>query len=700
MKRAIELFLVLLSAVLLPAGLACAQVVSNSVDGLWQGKIKQNDREYRIVLHIGSTSSLDSPDTGKLGIPILSVSNEHNSLSFVLDDLKISFRGKLSEDQSKLVGEWTQGNAKSEISLTRPTHAPQFDKDGPYLFRSNWASCHAPFNPVRAQWPQNLQLMTEQVILRALETGKMRAQGAIMTHEQRVALASYLGRHESAQSGKTNACPTNQPAGASSSLWNGWGVDLFNSRFQPDAFAGLSKAQVPRLRVKWTLGFPGATNAGGPPTIIGDRLYVGGGDGDVHALNALTGCLYWTFFPRAWVRTAISVSADGKVAYFGDVQARVYGVDTASGSLLWKTDLDQHPFAMITGAPKLYAGRLYVPVSSAEELGAANPQYECCTFRGSVAALDSKSGKILWQTYTIPNQATRLPSEQSKARFGPAGAAVWSSPTIDAEKGVLYVGTGDNYSESSTATSDAIFALSLDGGRALWIKQLTANDTFNIACLTPDKSNCPKNAGPDLDIGAPPILRNLAGKQRILIVGQKSGVVYGLDPDDKGREIWQVRIGKGGVLGGIEFGAAADDKSVYVPLSDWDPDPKLGGGLFALDIATGRKVWSTGPAAPTCLAKPGCSAAQPGPATLIKGVVFSGSLDGHMRAYDTASGTIVWDFDTSGRFHTVNSVDAQGGSLNYSGAVVAGGLVYVMSGYSINAGMPGNVLLAFSMDGK
>lgn len=460
MKRTIQLLLALLSVVSLPAGLACAQVVSNNVDGLWQGKIKQNNLEYRIVLHIGSTSSLDSPDTGKLRIPIHSVSKEQNSLSFILDELKISFRGKLSEDQSKLVGEWTQGNAKSEISLTRLTQAPQFDKDGPYLFSSNCASCHAEFNAVRAPWLQTLQLMTEQAILRALETGKMRAQGAIMTHEQRVALASYLGRRESAQSGKTNACPANQPARASTSRWNGWGADLFNSRFQPDASAGLSKAQVAQLRVKWALGFQGATNAGGPPTIIGDRLYVGGGDGDVYALNALTGCLYWTFIPRAWVRTAISVSADGKVAYFGDVQARVYAVDTTSGSSLWKTELDQHPFAMITGAPKLYGGRLYVPVSSAEELGAANPQYECCTFRGSVAALDSKSGKILWQTYTIPNQATRLPSDQGKVRFGPAGAAVWSSPTIDAEKGVLYVGTGDNYSESSTATSDAVFSLS------------------------------------------------------------------------------------------------------------------------------------------------------------------------------------------------------------------------------------------------
>lgn len=700
MKRTIELLLASSLVVSLPVGLAFAQLVSNSADGLWQGKVNRNHREYRIVLHIGSTSFLDSPDTGRLGIPITSVSKEQNTLAFSIDELKTSFRGKLGEDQLKLVGEWTQDNVKSELSLTRLTQPPQFDKDGAYLFVSSCASCHTPFNPVRAPWPQTLNLMTGQAILQALETGKMRSQGTTMTHEQRAALASYLGRRENAQSGNTNACPANQPAGASTSLWNGWGVDLFNSRFQPDALAGLGKTQVVRLRVKWAYGLPGATSAGGPPTIIGDRLYVGGGDGTVYALNALTGCLYWTFVPRAWVRTAISVSTDGKVAYFGDIQARAYAVDTASGSLLWKTELDQHPFAMITGAPKLYGGRLYVPVSSAEELGAANPQYECCTFRGSVAALDSKSGAILWRTYTIPNPASRLPSDQGKVKFGPSGAAVWSSPTIDAEKGVLYVGTGDNYSESASATSDAIFALALDDGRALWVKQLTANDRYNIGCGAPDKSNCPKNAGPDFDIGAPPILRKLAGKQRILIVGQKSGVVYGLDPDAKGREIWQVRIGKGGVLGGIEFGAAADDKTVYLPLSDWDPDPKLGGGMFALDIATGRKLWSTRPAEPACLAKPGCSAAQPGPATLISGVVFSGSLDGHMRAYDTVSGTIVWDFDTSGRFQTVNSVDAQGGSINYSGAVVAGGTVYVMSGYSINAGMPGNVLLAFSEEGK
>jgi polyvinyl alcohol dehydrogenase (cytochrome) len=601
------------------------------------------------------------------------------------------------------------GIAFARHAARNPTSGPAIaqnpapEGEGAKLFAAHCASCHAPFNPVRAPWPQTLQLMSEQTILRALETGKMQAQGSTMTHEERFVLATYLGRKGPEQTGKMNACPANQSASAASAaLWNGWGVDLENSRFQPDAAAGLAKSDVSRLRVKWAFGLPGATGAGGPATIFRGRMYFGGGDGAVHALNARTGCQFWSFIAPASVRTAISVSDDGKIAYFGDVQGRAYAVDTANGAVIWKTDLDQHPFAMITGAPKLYRGKLYVPVSSAEELGAANPKYECCTFRGSVAALDAKTGAIQWQTYTIAEKASRVASDSSpgKDSFGPSGAAVWNSPTIDTEKGVMYFGTGDNYSAGATATSDAIFALTLKDGKTLWVKQLTKGDSFNIGCAVEDKANCPKDAGPDFDIGAPPILRKLDDGKRILIVGQKSGVVYGLDPDTEGNEVWQTRIGKGSALGGIEFGAAADEKTAYVPLSDWNSDPKLGGGVFALDIATGEQIWTAPPATPACAAKPGCSAAQPAPATLISGVVFSGSMDGHMRAYDTATGAVLWDFDTTGSFPTVNGVDAHGGSLNYSGAVVAGGMVYVMAGYSINAGIPGNVVLAFSVDGK
>ena len=579
---------------------------------------------------------------------------------------------------------------------------PDSEQNGAALFRSRCVTCHTPFNAVRAPWPDTLRLMPRTAILAALETGKMRAVGAEISHEQRVAVADYLGRPETAQPpGQLNACGAGAKLMSNLPLWNGWGVDLANSRFQPADRAGVGKSQLAGLKLTWAFGYSGATSGGGPPTIVGDRILVAGGDGRIYSLDMHSGCVYWTFLPAAPARTAITVSADGTRAYFGDAEARAYAVNTATGALVWKADLDQHPFAMITGAPKLYAGKLYVPVASAEELGAANPKYPCCSFRGSVVALDEKSGSVVWRTYTIDSPPQ--PTSANKAgigMLGPSGAAIWSSPTIDPARHALYASTGNNYSEPGTSTSDAVMAFDLATGKVLWVKQLTTQDRTNIGCYTAAKANCPKDPGGDFDVGAPPILSTAKGGRQLLIVGQKSGVAYALDPDDRGRTVWELRIGEGGALGGIEFGGAAVDGLVYFPLSDWRPDRKAGGGIFALDIATGKKIWSAAPPVPACLDRPGCSASQQAPATAIPGVVFSGSLDGHVRAYDALDGTVIWDFDTAREFPTVNGVKAHGGSINYAGTVVAGGMVFVVSGYSINAGMAGGVLLAFAADGQ
>ena len=684
-----------------------AAATTPPVNGIWQGKIHIDGADYRIVLHIvsqadgSSAGTLDSPDRGKLGIPLQSLKSDESSVAFELNDPKTSFKGILGADQN-LVGDWKQGGQNIPVTLVRSTQAPEFDKDGSYLYHSQCIQCHTPFNPMRAPWPTTLQLMLQPAILAALETGKMKAVASGMSHEQRAAVADYLGRPQTAQqSGQSNACGIGSQPMANSPLWNGWGVDLSNSRFQPAERAGLNKSQLSKLRVKWAFGYAGATSAGGPPTVIGDRIFVAGGDARVYSLDMHSGCVYWSFLPSAPVRTAITVSDDGSTAYFGDLQARAYAITTATGSLVWKTELDPHPFALISGAPRLYGGKLYVPVSSAEELGGANPKYPCCTFRGSVVALDAKTGTVIWKTYTI--ETTAQPTSTNAAgtgMLGPSGAGVWNSPTIDAARHALYIGTGDNYSEPATTTSDAVIAFDLDSGKIRWIKQLTAEDRFNIGCFSQDKSSCPKNPGGDFDIGAPPILRVLKSGKTLLVVGQKSGSAFGLDPDNKGSIVWESHIGKGGPLGGIEFGGAATDADVYFPLSDWSPDPKSGGGIFGLDITTGKKIWSTPAPPPACLDKPGCSAAQPAPATAIPGVVLSGSLDGHLRAYDEEDGTIVWDFDTAKDFPTLNGVESHGGSLNYAGPVVAGGMLFVTSGYSINAGMPGNVLLALSEDGK
>src|ERR1700730_5629337 len=329
---------------------------------------------------------------------------------------------------------------------------------------------------------------------------------------------------------------------------------------------------------------------------------------------------------------------------------------------------------------------------------AANPKYQCCTFRGSLAALDAATGKLIWKTYTIPDppSVTRKNSAGTDM-YGPSGAAVWSSPTIDVKRKVVYVGTGNNYSDPPTRYGDAVLAFDLDTGSLRWSKQMNP-DVWNFGCSQPSKVNCPENPNGDTDIGASPILRPLPGGnagQDVLLIGQKAGYGYGIDPDRRGEILWKIQVGKGGALGGIMWGMAADTGKVYVPLSDIVPGP--GGGLFALKIGTGEKAWYAPPADPPCKGKQGCSPAQMAPATLIAGVVFSGSMDGHLRAYSTGDGSVIWDLDTLRDFETVNGVKAHGGSMNATGPTIAGGMLFVNSGYSQLTGMGGNVLLALSV---
>jgi polyvinyl alcohol dehydrogenase (cytochrome) len=282
--------------------------------------------------------------------------------------------------------------------------------------------------------------------------------------------------------------------------------------------------------------------------------------------------------------------------------------------------------------------------------------------------------------------------------LGPSGAGVWSSPTIDPKQHAVYVTTGDAYSDPVPRTSDAFLAFDMDTGKLLWSRQLTEGDAYNLGCPTGD--NCPEAKGPDFDFGCSPNLVDLPNGKRALIAGQKSGMVHAVDPDQQGEILWQTRVGKGGPLGGVQWGNASDGQNVYAAVSDHfaTKDPKEGGGMFALKIGTGEKVWSTQP--PKCGDKPGCSSAQSAAVTVIPGVVFSGSLDGHLRAYSTTDGRIIWDVDTAMDYKVVNGVKAKGGALDGPGPVVVGGILYVNSGYGIFGEMPGNVLLAFSLDGK
>jgi polyvinyl alcohol dehydrogenase (cytochrome) len=578
--------------------------------------------------------------------------------------------------------------------------------DGAALYQQRCATCHDnPQAQIRMPKREEIAARTPEAVMSAMFSGAMVTQAAGLTQEEGRALALYLTGKKFAAASETTSgkctAPLKQFAPDAKADWNGWGVDPANSRFQPNP--GLSAADVPRLKLKWAFGYPKEFLAFAQPTVVGGRIFVGTLAGTVYSLDASSGCTIWSFSAGAGVRTAITVTAaktPGKyIVFFGDLRASAHALDAETGQELWKTRVDDHPAATLTGAPALYNGTLYVPVSSSEEASAASNTYECCTFRGSLVALDAETGKQLWKSYTVV--ATPKPFRKNPAgtqQYGPAGAAVWSAPTIDVKRKLIYVATGDSYTGVDINSSDAIIAFSLDTGKLQWISQTQSKDNFINGC--PRTANCPENNGPDYDFGASVVLRDIGGGKQILLAGQKSGILWGLDPDNKGKILWQLKLGAGSALGGIEWGHAADDKYAYVAISDRMAESGAQPGISAVNFATGKKVWATPAPAVTCAVPAGCVPGQAAAVSVIPGAVFSGALNGHFRAYATGDGKILWDFDTATNFETVNKVAAKGGSVDGPGPTIANGMVLTNSGYGAFGGKAGNVLLAFTVDGK
>jgi polyvinyl alcohol dehydrogenase (cytochrome) len=581
------------------------------------------------------------------------------------------------------------------------------------LYQKQCAYCHDAATNPRIPLRSALNKMAPAAILRTLTTGVMAEHGARMAQAERELVANWLGTAARVDEQRSIPNPCTAPS-KGAAVWENWGNGLDNRRFQSSKAAGLTVADVPGLRLRWAFGFPEASMVRSQPAVHGGRLFAGSQDGTVYALDARSGCVHWSSNVGAEVRSAITVATlpSGLTLFFGDSAGKATAMDAASGRILWQLQTDPHPATRVTGTPVYWDGRVFIPVSSSEEASALQPGYACCTFRGSLIAAEATTGKLLWRAYTIPEPPTRkVKTKRGTVLLGPSGAAIWSTPTIDPKANAVYVTTGDNYTDPVTDTSDAVLAFDLTTGKRLWSRQFTKGDAMNLSCWHPDKTNCPDSDGPDFDFGAAPILVSLGNSRRALILGQKSGIAYGVDPDRKGRLLWQTRAGEGGIAGGIQWGSATDASKVYVAISDmgmeqpakrvpggprYEIDPKRGGGLIALRLEDGKQVWKT--PSPGCDDRKPCSPAQPGAVTAIEGVVFSGSVDGHVRAYAANDGRILWQYDTAHNYDTVNGVPARGGSLDVGGPVVAGGMLYVNSGYMFLGGMPGNVLLAFSAD--
>lgn len=595
-------------------------------------------------------------------------------------------------------------------------------KGGEALYQSRCAVCHD--NP-QGHTPPKVALGTQapEAVVNTLTSGVMRAQGVRLSTREKADVAHYLTGRE-VGSGPAFAWQENQCSSEKIQLriddtqWNGWGRDPINSRYQPNA--GFGVKDIPTLKPKWTFAYPGGRR-NAQPTIVGNVIYAGLFPGELFALHAETGCTLWNLDVGSGVRNSVTVAAipdedsSGRssdhsptryAAYFGTNENLVYGVDAKTGEVFWKTKIDDNLVGRITGSGILHEGVFYVPMSSNEEVAATSTDYGCCTFRGSVTAIDVSDGSVLWKTHVIDEapQPTKINSDGNQM-YGPAGAAIWSSPTVDAKRGLLYVATGDSYTDVKEDGSDAIVALELKTGNVRWKNQVTPNDNFVIGCgRSPSHGNCPEELGPDYDFGSSPVLFTLADGRDVLLAGQKSAEFYLMDPDT-GKTLWETRLGRGGALGGIQWGFASDGKNAYVAVSD------IGGrdrdtakpGITAIDIATRKMRWHTPAPAADCPENIGfrCTNAHSQAVTAMPGAIFAGAGDGHFRAFSSEDGSVLWDYDSAAQeYQTVNGLTVKGGYFDGGGAVIANGMLVVNSGFNVREGQPGNVLVVMTPGGE
>ena len=581
--------------------------------------------------------------------------------------------------------------------------------EGSALYDQHCAECHEhPAGRIPARSFISM-LRTPESIINTLSKGVMRPMAKSFDAGQIHNIAVFLTGREPGTDPQpdihANMCKDDGgPIDLGQPSWNGWANDVQNTRYQPNP--GLKAEDVPKLKVKWAFAYPGI--AYGQPVMVSGRVFIETREGQVFSLDAKTGCTHWAYDLGTAVRTAISIGAlpSGAkakfAAFFGDEKGILHAVDAMTGTPLWATPIETHPLARITGAPKLFDGRLYVPTSSMEEVSGATPTYQCCTFRGSISAIDAATGKVLWKTYAIKDmpKKTRI-NPAGVQMFGPAGVAIWNSPTIDAKRHLLYVGTGDSYTEVSVDSSDAVMALDLATGQRKWINQVKKDDNWLVGCPEQTAGNCPKNSGPDYDFGASAILDTLPDGKQIILAGSKGSIAYGFDPAAGGKMLWQRKLAGGSSTGGIEWGPATDGATMYIAIGDANAKPpNEEGGVFALNAATGEVIWHTPAPAPVCSwGTVNCAKAQPSGVTAIPGLIFAGSWDGHIRGYGAKDGAILWDFDTAQSWDGVNGTKVKGGAMDMGGQVIAGGMLLVNSGVT-PIQHPGNALLAFTVDGK
>jgi len=606
---------------------------------------------------------------------------------------------------------WAVDVPSSSEAAKAGTNSTSLETIAQQAFANRCATCHSLGTLMPT--PDQLKKLPSKEIYDALRHGVMQEYAVGFDDGTLHALAQYLGGPEAGrqrlENGGATLCRGAGPTGKTAAAWPGWSLDATNTR---SLARRLSVADTQGIRLKWAFVFPDTQiwRGGANPLAVADgRIYVGSINKWVYALDGQTGCAYWAFEADGRVRSNTAV-ADGVVT-FADLLANVYALDARTGKLLWRQRAETQSSARITGSVTVHNGRVYVPVSAIQEGLGINPALSCCTSNGSVVAYDLKTGKRLWQTYMI-DQPLRYLGKNSKgaSRYGPSGVSIFVAPTIDAKRGLLYVGTGNQHTEPLVPESDAVVALDLTTGTKRWVttlapEQFGGKDIYHIGCeewANPKREGCspenPKGQG-DRDFAAPVMLVKRADGKDVLVAGSKDGMLYALDPDANGKVLWNLRVGKGGELGGIEYGMATDGALAYAPVVDWSVGVDPDGALNAVDLMTGKLSWRTPTPKDGCTGKgEKCVNGLASPALVVGDLVFSGGLDGVLRAYDRREGTIVWSYDSARSYKGINGLEGNGGAFGMGGVVVAGDMLYVTSGWGVyNVSLPGNVLLAFEL---
>jgi polyvinyl alcohol dehydrogenase (cytochrome) len=450
--------------------------------------------------------------------------------------------------------------------------------------------------------------------------------------------------------------------------WLGHGIT--NTRFQSADAAGIKANDLPRLTLKWAFGFPGATSAGTQPVVAGGRVYAATAEGDVYVLDAKTGCVHWTLEVEAGIRSAITLDQRGNgqlVAYFGDQAANVYAVDAKAGKVLWKVEVDEHPHAAITAAPQLYKGRLPSRSPRARNLRWATHDIHAARFAAASSRWMPPPEASLEDLCCCPGAWSDREKHYRAQLYGPAGEAIWNTPTIDTRRNVLYVGTGNNFAPPATELSDSLLALDLNNGEVRWAHQVTENDIWNGSCRQPNSeaAECPDKDAPDFDLTCYALMFDVGNGRQLIVVGIKSGVIFGFDTDASGTIVWQRRVAEGSSSGGVFWGSATDGVNIYAANADFvADDPAASGGMNALDLRTGRLVWSVPGAG--CANKTPCKPSQAAAVTVIASAAFSGTMDGRLRAIPSRR-QVLWEYDTARDFCHGERLKASRGSMSNPG---------------------------------